>query len=322
MSTSKKRLLYIAPDHYSFYKTILEGFEKFSDYEVQFAFSNRAEGFKYKNFGQRVYNFFLKLLTGKNIKKIYEKEYFERKINEYEKYDIAYINRPDILTEKQLEEITNKCNKSIVYYWDSFEKIEGQFETMKYFDKVYSFDKYDCKKYGMIKGYNFFYNSDNSKEPEYDVFFLGTYDDRYNNLINILERISSQNLHAHATLFSYDKGLSKTVNHKNISFIHKIVPFNEAFIYNQNTTIILDIQHATQVGLSFRPYEALGLKKKLITTNPYIKEYDFYNPNNIFIWDENTESIPESFLQTPYEDIPEDIYNKYKLENWVKTILS
>jgi hypothetical protein len=92
-------------------------------------------------------------------------------------------------------------------------------------------------------------------------------------------------------------------------------------MFNQNTKIILDIQHDNQVGLSFRPYEAMGLRKKLITTNHFIKEYDFYNPNNIFILDKDINDIPDSFLNSPYEEISEEIYNKYKLENWVKSIL-
>lgn len=319
---SKKRLLYIAPDHYDFYKVILDGFIKYSGYEVQFIYSNKSDKFIYKNLGQRIYNFFLKTFTSRNLKKEYRLKYFENKLNEYNEYDLLFINRPDLFTEEQLKQITSKCKKSIVYYWDSFQKIEGQYETMKYFDKTYSFDKFDCEKYNMIKSHNFFYNSDNSKKPEYDIYFLGTFDKRYENLIKILDIIHNQNLKVHASLFSYDKKISKKIKHRNISFINKIIPFNKAYVYNQNTKIILDIQHESQVGLSFRPYEAIGLKKKLITTNPYIIDYDFYNSNNIFIWKKDTTEIPRTFLETPYQDIDEKIYNKYKLENWVKSILS
>ncbi|HEY0091450.1 MAG TPA: lipopolysaccharide core biosynthesis protein rfaS, partial [Flavobacterium sp.] len=69
-----------------------------------------------------------------------------------------------------------------------------------------------------------------------------------------------------------------------------------------------------------RVFEAMGLGKKLITTNPDIVNYDFYNPNNIFVWEESTNEIPEYFLNTPYEELPENIYRKYSQENWVKTI--
>ena len=318
----KKRLLYIAPDHYSFYKVILNGFINYSDYEVHFIYSNKSKDFKYKNFRQRLFNFFLKNITGRNIKKEFQSNYFETEINQYKKYDTLFINRPDIFTDEQLKLIKSKCHKSIVYYWDSFEKIKGQKETMKYFQKTYSFDKYDCENHGMIKAHNFFHNTETIDNPKYDVFFLGTYDSRYDKLIKIIESLYKKKINVHATLFSYDKTISKRIRHKNISFINEIVPFNEAFIFNQNTKIILDIQHDNQVGLSFRPYEAMGLRKKLITTNPNIKEYDFYNPNNVFILDKDMDDIPDSFLNSPYEEISEEIYNKYKLENWVKSILN
>lgn len=73
--------------------------------------------------------------------------------------------------------------------------------------------------------------------------------------------------------------------------------------------------------MTFRVFEAIGLNKKLITTNKDIINYDFYNPNNIFIWDENIKEIPKDFLNKEYEKLPENIYRKYSLENWVKTIL-
>ena len=47
-----------------------------------------------------------------------------------------------------------------------------------------------------------------------------------------------------------------------------------------------------------------------------------YNPNNIFVWKEDTDSIPEDFLNTSYQELSEPIYKKYSQENWVKTIFN
>ena len=44
---------------------------------------------------------------------------------------------------------------------------------------------------------------------------------------------------------------------------------------------ILDAPQAGQVGLTIRTIECLGAKRKLVTTNSDIKNYDFYNENNI-----------------------------------------
>ena len=86
--------------------------------------------------------------------------------------------------------------------------------------------------------------------------------------------------------------------------------------------IIVEIQRNDQIGLSFRIFEALGYRKKLITTNTDVVNYDFYNPQNILVIDENNIEIPEDFVTSPYVDIDETILDKYRLENWVKPIFN
>lgn len=90
---------------------------------------------------------------------------------------------------------------------------------------------------------------------------------------------------------------------------------------SQKSRCIVDIQHSNQTGLTMRTFEMLGLKKKLITTNRTIKDYDFYNDNNICIIDPNNIQIPEEFLLTPYEPISYEVYDKYSLKNWVLNLL-
>lgn len=316
----KKKLLYIAPDHLDFYKVVKSGLEKYSDYEVTMLISNSFK-FEYKTFGHKAMNFFSKLFLKKNIKTIKFNEYFTEIINKYDQFDVLLMNRADMFDAELLELVTKKSNFSIVNYWDSFEKINGQLETMKYFDICYSFDKNDCEKYNLIKNNNFYYITDATKTPEFDLFFLGTFDSRFEKLKDIVQKIQKSNLKVHAKLFSKNKKTIKKNTSKNISFISEIIPFPESYKYNQNTKILIDIAHENQIGLSFRPFEAMGLRKKLITTNSKILEYDFYNPNNIFIWDENTTEIPIFFLEKPYQEIPENIYKKYSLQNWVKEIL-
>ena len=69
----------------------------------------------------------------------------------------------------------------------------------------------------------------------------------------------------------------KKISINNIEVIEKIVPFSKFYQFYLEGNIILDIAHPHQKGLSFRPYEAMGLRKKLITTNKDITNYDFYN---------------------------------------------
>lgn len=317
----KKRLLYIAPDHYDFYKVVLKGFQEYSDYDILLVLSS-GQTYTYKNLSERLRNLFLKLFFGKNIKKLYFQKKIIEAINRYDDYDVLYINRPDIFSTDMLSFISKKAKRSIVHYWDSFEKIKGQKETMPFFDIHYSFDEKDCREYGLKRTHNFYFAENPTPKPEHDIFFFGTYDNRFKKIKHIIDQINKTGIKAKALLLSKDRKIVIKHTSDSVSFIQKAIPFPESITYSSNTHIILDVHHENQTGLSFRPFEAIGFRKKLITTNPHIKTYDFYNPDNIFIWSDATLEIPESFLNTPYQEIPPEIRNKYSLKNWIESILN
>lgn len=88
-----------------------------------------------------------------------------------------------------------------------------------------------------------------------------------------------------------------------------------------NSKCVLDSAQAGQVGLTIRVIEALGAKKKIITTNADVKEYDFYRPENIYIYDESKGiDLNSVFFKSEYQKIEDRIYKKYSLENWIKRI--
>ena len=73
--------------------------------------------------------------------------------------------------------------------------------------------------------------------------------------------------------------------------------------------------------MSFRPFEAIGLKKKLITNNIEIKNYDFYDPQNIFVIEDiENISISKDFFESEYKELPKEIVEKYFIKNWIETI--
>ena len=83
---------------------------------------------------------------------------------------------------------------------------------------------------------------------------------------------------------------------------------------------VLDIQHPKQTGLTMRTIEMLGVKRKLITTNPAVKEYDFYNPQNILVIDRANPIVNKEFLESLYSPINEKLYYKYSLDGWIEYI--
>ena len=87
----------------------------------------------------------------------------------------------------------------------------------------------------------------------------------------------------------------------------------------KNAEILVDLVRQNQTGLSFRFFEAMALHKKVITNNQTIKQYDFYNENNILLIDNENIIIPDTFLNSKYQPLPEELYKKYTVENWIAT---
>lgn len=65
----------------------------------------------------------------------------------------------------------------------------------------------------------------------------------------------------------------------------------------------------------------LGMEKQLITTNKDIKNYDFYNKNNISIFERTHSSFDVAQLDREYNTLNDEIYYKYSLENWIYDVL-
>ncbi len=89
----------------------------------------------------------------------------------------------------------------------------------------------------------------------------------------------------------------------------------------RKSRIVLDVQKPMQIGQTMRSFEALGSKRKLITTNSDIANYDFYHPDNILIIDRHHPIVPPSFLHSNYTPLPQEIYTSYSLSNWLGSLL-
>ena len=80
---------------------------------------------------------------------------------------------------------------------------------------------------------------------------------------------------------------------------------------------LLEIVKEDVSGITLRALEGIFFGKKLITNNKFIKMYDFYNPNNIFILEDDNLSNLKNFISSKYEPIDKTIIDYYDFEEWV-----
>lgn len=181
--------------------------------------------------------------------------------------------------------------------------------------ELWSFDKDDCKKYGLKHNNQFIDQSKlivHKSDAKYhsDICFIGVDKDRLNLLLELEEYFISEKLNPFIYVVNSSKNSRSDYDYK------KAISYDELINYEGNTTAILDVVQKDQYGLSLRPIEAMFLGKKLITNNASIRAMDFYTPENIFLLNERNRNEIVDFLKIPKVTVPETVMKKYKFEGW------
>ena len=204
-----------------------------------------------------------------------------------------------------------------LYLWNP---IKNNRRMMKYINqsrnyvKVFSYDKDDCDKYGM----NFApmtYSSDLAvphKVIYSDLTFLGYAKDRMPQIKDYYQFFSSAGLRCNFYVVE-----NPAVTEAEFTVSEKGLSYSEYLDMVSSSHAILDLVQGGQSGLSLRVLEALFLKKKLVTGNTRVKDYDFYRPENIFILENNNTDGLKDFLAVPYHEVEKKIVDNYDFVNWL-----
>lgn len=107
-----------------------------------------------------------------------------------------------------------------------------------------------------------------------------------------------------------------------LTFFRQRMDIDETAEYVRRSEILIDIVRPGHAGLSFRFFEALLYRKKMITNNASVAHYDFYDPRNILIIDSDHPVIPESFINGEYVDPPEEVVQRYSMASWANEVFS
>lgn len=310
------------------------------NYELEIASKLRELGANVDYFDERPSN---SVLT-KGIIRL-KRSFFQKKINTYyksilkkiesEKYDFFFLVKGEVIPSfflAKLKLLQKDC--SFIYYtWDSFENNSNALSILHFFDKKLTFDPLDAESFKLEFRPLFYIDKykkmKNIKKFKYKMLFLGTaHSDRYrisNDVVNWCKK------HDFST-FTYYYMQSKLVyflkskfdssfkdfDYKKLNF--KSLSIDEIIKYYENSSIILDINHPKQRGLTMRTFEALGAGKKIITTNNEIKKYSFYNSNNIFVIDRENIELEKAFFESNFNPINEDMLSEMSIIGWLKSV--
>lgn len=323
-----KRILLIMPNFFGYPKEIIKEAEQMG-YKVDF-YDDRPST-----------NAFVKAIIriNKNAIGTYIRKYYEKIKQEIAdvKYDIVFVISGQSLSFEEdmiaeLRELQSQA-KFVLYQWDSVKNFPYIERMQKYFDKCYSFEKGDCEGRENVEFLPLFY-IDKYKtiaerevsKVDYEYCFIGTaHPKKYKFISEMVEKLKVLNkemfiyfFFPSPIVFIYRKICNKELRGAHYGDFHYTSLSSEEIdnIWTRSKCI-LDSPQAGQTGLTIRTLEALGAKRKLITANADVVNYDFYREENIYVYDGSDFDYNSAFFKKEYQNISEELYEKYSLKSWL-----
>lgn len=219
---------------------------------------------------------------------------------------------------KKIEQVAFPETRLILYllnpafFSEDYKKISSRWE-------IWTFAEEDAKKFGFKYG-GTFYNpllreriKETLKEqkPNIDLLFIGTDKGRKGFLIELKQKLSTQNIKCDFRIVDNFKSLYKKEYSREVSYTKLC-----SLVKNSNT--LLDIVQAKQFGLTIRFMEALLFEKKIVTTNQsIIWNKDFKNNPNIYILSKDNINELNAFINKEFVSYPAKLTEKYSFQEWL-----
>jgi hypothetical protein len=248
-------------------------------------------------------------------------------------YDYILVVNGQTLSRWMLSRLRSSfpTAQTILYMWDSIDNRRTVRNNLPLFDTTFSFDPQCSATHGMQLRPLFFAKGfeQSDLDVSYQVSFIGTaHTDRYA-VVNELRKGLPDDIPAYWYLYLQapwvfefyraTKPFMRQARRDEFNY----VPLDKATVQSvfARSKAILDIEHPNQRGLTMRTFETMGARKKLITTNALITNYDFYRIGNVCVIDRRAPKVPPEFLASPFVPYPEDLLYRYSLEGWVDEVL-
>lgn len=315
-----RSVLLICPRFYDYYLDIKKELEK-RGFEVLF----NSDQIEFSKMG---------LVLNKVFKKRKERKmskYIRHliRINENIEYDyLILINGKDIsqINASKLRSMI-KAKKYVYYAWDSianFPNIKGFVHS---FDSILSFDIDNCKEFGfkLLPLFYSFNTPTTEKKYEYSII-MNFYPNKIDGYELLKDKIPKNitgfvylRLKSYLQFLYFKFKYKKFKKYKINEFKYKSLNRSSVYDVFSQSKVVFDVPLLNQNGLTMRTFEAISHGCKLITTNPSIKQYDFYDETNVLYVDENVQ-INESFFSNiaEYDYI---LLEKYSIKEFVNQLL-
>jgi len=233
-------------------------------------------------------------------------------------FDYGYQN----CMEKYIKKINPHCEVNL-FCWNKIDRYHKS--GLKFTDKtrIYSTDPGDCEKYG-FKYNHIFYPSELHEDwnPELSdrVYFIGADKGRASSLLSLKSLFEQCGLKTDISVISSNCN-PDYLNQFSSILSDKPITYSQYISEIKKNGILLDICQKDQRAITMRVLESVVYSKKLITTNPEVKNFSFYKPENILIIDLTNLPGPEDlrdFISKSFIPYSREELDEIGTEHWLK----
>ena len=248
-------------------------------------------------------------------------------------HDTLLILNPETLSRPEVTAIREAVPgiKIVMYAWDAVSQKPNARDCSDIVDAAYSFDPEDCETWLALRHVPLFHNYREPQKAEeaeklYDFSFVGTARLRR---IKVLAKLT-KSLDADGRPYRFHIVTPSPVHQLAFAAYARLVGFGgtvsrvkldyESYLdVIRKSRCIVDIEFSTQSGLTMRTVEVAFSGVPLLTTNPVVRRYDFFDTSAVFIFDENKIDPPTTEQLVPKDNSA--LFEKYGIDNWITLLI-
>lgn len=344
----KKRVLFVSSPFMGIYKDVIDALEKI-EYDVEWVSADLFPKNPLNIYQTRVYDE-VEIKKFLNKLDIFWSNYLsEDKQGGYFDY---FFTIDGLIVSPMLFKLLKEKNPKVINLLYLFDRIDGIYQidwSLSYYDRKYSFDIGDCKKYSLNLLPIYWIDTKYATQIVYKIFGFASYSFEKKERTLLFRQIAD--ISKTNKWDSYIKLYINMERNKVMFYIKNIIKFfirREEYInikdlfsgfitgnsidpskfrdMIKSSDVILDTQALYQDGLTARFMWSLGAEKKIITTNVAVTQYPFYDEHQFYIINGalNDRKYSEiiKFIRSDFKmnDDKRKEVEKYRIDNWIKTI--
>lgn len=242
-------------------------------------------------------------------------------------YDTIFIS--DGIRGRDVVQYIKKHNPAvriIIFYINTYEYGASN-DPKNYKDldvELYTYDKEQALTAGITFKHYFYddeeyqklISSNENQEIWQDIFFVGEDKGRLKQIMHLHEIFSKLHLKDKLNVVA---SKHRKYNQEQQSMLFNRISYDEVAKNIWHSKAVLDLSWSRQHGITLRPMEAMFFKKKLITNNQDIVNYDFYDERNIFLLGRDNTKDLVRFLSDKYYPVSNEIVRQYTRDWWINS---